>query len=261
MGLTRFVLKNVIKTPKIENFTTYLFFGPHPDDIEIGAGATIAKLIKENKRVVFCVCTDGRYGSQFRKDLTPSKLIDLRKKEAIESANFLGVTEIYFLELSDGNNYNFDDLTHKMSEIINKVQPDIVFAPDCDVKSECHADHLNVGRALKEIVVFSNYKDAFKNYLNSKTIQNDINIKAIAFYFTNKPNRFVGVSKYINKQFDAIFKHHLSQFPPEFDLSKDLKMYLNLRSIDFGFRSFKFKAEGFKVYSCDQIHCLPEFDR
>ena len=46
MGLTRTIVNLAIKNQKIESFNTYLFIGPHPDDIEIGAGATVSKLIK-----------------------------------------------------------------------------------------------------------------------------------------------------------------------------------------------------------------------
>ena len=49
MGLTKFVLKFAVPVPKIESFERYLFVGPHPDDIEIGAGATAAKLAKKEK--------------------------------------------------------------------------------------------------------------------------------------------------------------------------------------------------------------------
>ena len=62
MSLTRLALAFAAPTPKIESFQRYLFIGPHPDDIEIGAGATAAKLAAAGKDVCFLICTDGRYG-------------------------------------------------------------------------------------------------------------------------------------------------------------------------------------------------------
>ena len=44
MGLTKLALKIAAPAPVIEDYSSYLFIGPHPDDIEIGAGATVAKL-------------------------------------------------------------------------------------------------------------------------------------------------------------------------------------------------------------------------
>ena len=62
MSLTSIALKFAVPVPKLENFQRYLFVGPHPDDIEIGAGATAAKLASQGKTVCFLVCTDGRFG-------------------------------------------------------------------------------------------------------------------------------------------------------------------------------------------------------
>ena len=39
MSLTRLVLKYAAPVPQLCEYDTYLFVGPHPDDIEIGAGA------------------------------------------------------------------------------------------------------------------------------------------------------------------------------------------------------------------------------
>jgi len=49
MGLTKLILKFAAPLPNIENYQRYLFIGPHPDDIEIGAGATVAKLAASGK--------------------------------------------------------------------------------------------------------------------------------------------------------------------------------------------------------------------
>ena len=62
MSLTRIALKFAAPLPHLENFDRYLFIGPHPDDIEIGAGATAARLRSMGKEVCFLICTDGRYG-------------------------------------------------------------------------------------------------------------------------------------------------------------------------------------------------------
>ena len=46
MSFTKFIIDIAVKNPKIESYNNYLFIGPHPDDIEIGAGATVSKLKK-----------------------------------------------------------------------------------------------------------------------------------------------------------------------------------------------------------------------
>ena len=63
MSLTRLAIRLASPLPKLEEFQRFLFIGPHPDDIEIGAGATAAKLAAAGKEVRFLICMDGRYGN------------------------------------------------------------------------------------------------------------------------------------------------------------------------------------------------------
>ena len=65
MSLTRIALKFAAPLPHLENFDRYLFIGPHPDDIEIGAGATVSRLTALGKQVSFLICTDGRFGDEY----------------------------------------------------------------------------------------------------------------------------------------------------------------------------------------------------
>ena len=62
--LTWILKKFVVPIPKVENFEHYLFIGPHPDDIEVGAGATVSRLVEMGKKVTYLIATDGCYGSQ-----------------------------------------------------------------------------------------------------------------------------------------------------------------------------------------------------
>ena len=62
MSLTRLALRFAAPVPDLLSFERYLFVGPHPDDIEIGAGATAARLASMGKQIAFLICTDGRYG-------------------------------------------------------------------------------------------------------------------------------------------------------------------------------------------------------
>ena len=100
MSITKLALKFAAPLPKLEKQQRFLFVGPHPDDIEIGAGATAAKLADMGKDVCFLICIDGRYGD----GSTPSgirgdALAALRKNEAVQSAAKLGVRDVRFLNL------------------------------------------------------------------------------------------------------------------------------------------------------------------
>ena len=92
MSLTSLAIRFAAPLPDIEAFERYLFIGPHPDDIEIGAGATAAKLAAAGKKVCFLVCLDGRFGLENAPAGTsPDDLAALRTEEAKRSARMLGV--------------------------------------------------------------------------------------------------------------------------------------------------------------------------
>lgn len=256
MGLTSLALKIATPIPKIESFENYLFIGPHPDDIEIGAGATVSKLIKLGKKVSFLICLDGRFGYENLKEKIPcEELIRIRKEECLKAASVLGVTDVRFLDLPDGGLYSYNDLYDAMAKEIGNIGPDIVFATDPDVKSECHADHLNVGDAAKKIAFFAPFKEIMEAHGAKSS-----DVKAIAFYMTAKPNRFVKTSGHVKEQFKAI-ECHESQYPKGSDALKSLKLYLNLRSIEFGIKRLKGRAEGFRVLSRVHMHCVPEMGK
>jgi hypothetical protein len=84
-------------------------------------------------------------------------------------------------------------------------------------------------------------------------------VKGIAYYMTAKPNRYVKLTKsQFERQNEALFGCHTSQFPEGTNEKAQLALYLKLRSVDFGIRSFKGCAEGFRVLGVTQMHCLPE---
>ena len=254
MGLTKAILKFAAPIPKIENYERFLFVGPHPDDIEIGAGATAAKLVAAGKKVCFVVCIDGRFGTgNAPEGVRGQQLIDLRKQEALASAAKLGVTDVRFLDFCDGGFYEQKDLIVSLAKVVGEFQPDVIFAPDPCVTSECHIDHLNVGNAAKQIAYFAPYCEIMNEYGAT-----DAPVKALAYYMTAKPTQYIKTSGYLKKQLDAIFTCHISQFPEGCGDAQSIPLYLKLRAIDFGIRSFKGCAEGFRVLGVTQMHCLPE---
>jgi len=253
MSLTRFALRFAAPPPKVEAFERYLFIGPHPDDIEIGAGATAAKLAANGKQVTFLICTDGRYGLETApKGTTPDALKEIRKAEVMASAKLLGVTDVRFLDLSDGGLYDFSDLMRGVARVIGETKPQMVFAPDPDVNSECHADHRNVGESARRAAYFAPY-----HVLTAQYGADAADVQAVAFYMTAKPNRFVKTRGFLKLQQDAILCH-ASQFTADSEAFKTLALYLKLRAADFGLRAFCSQAEGFRVLGPTQMHCLPE---
>ena len=144
-------------------------------------------------------------------------------------------------------------MVERLAQVVGEFQPDVILAPDPCVTSECHADHLKVGKAARQVAYFAPYSGIMAEY-GAKAAQ----VQVLAYYMTAKPNRFVKTTGYLDKQLQAIFTCYQSQFPTGCEDGKSIGLYLRLRSVDFGIRSFKGCAEGFRVLGVTQMHCLPE---
>ena len=174
-------------------------------------------------------------------------------EEARSSASLLGVSDVRFLGFCDGGFYEQKDLTAALAKAVGDFRPDVIFAPDPDVSSECHADHRSVGAAARQIACFAPYKELMANYGAASAP-----VRALAYYMTAKPNCYVRTGGFLQRQLDALFSCHRSQFPEGSADSKAIGLYLKLRSADFGIRSFSLAAEGFRVLGQIHMHCLPE---
>ena len=252
MSLTRLALRAAAPVPRVEDFSRYLFVGPHPDDIEIGAGATASRLADMGKQITFLICTDGRFGDGLT-DLRCDDLARAREEEAMRSAGLLGVTDVRFLRLFDGGFYKQEELFAGIARVIGEVQPEALLAPDPCVRSECHIDHLNVGQAVRRLACLAPYEGIMTGYGGRSAP-----VKALAYYMTARPNRYVATRGHVDRQMKAIFDCHRTQFPPDGADARSIRLYLTLRSVDFGLRSLKGRAEGFRVLGTTQMHCLPE---
>ena len=254
MGLTKLALKIAAPAPAVESFSSYMFIGPHPDDIEIGCGATAAKLAASGKSICFLILTDGRYGDGHSGGIKGDELAALRKQETLASAERLGVKDVRFLDLCDGGFYDYGDMKRGIASAVGEFGPELIFAPDPYTGRECHIDHLNAGRAAAHVAYMSPYPGIAEGMGSQQA-----DVKGIAFYMTARTNRYVKVSKEMFAlQNEALFGCHTSQYPPGEPETKQLQMYLKLRSADFGLRNLCAHAEGFCVLGQTHMHCIPE---
>lgn len=167
----------------------------------------------------------------------------------------LGVTDVRFIGLCDGAGYDVDELLRGIARTVGEFKPDVIFAPDQDVDSECHADHLNVGRCARQIACFAPYGGIMAGYEAESAP-----VKVLAYYMTARPNTYVASGGYIRRQLDAVFSCHKTQFPDGSADAKAIALYLKIRAADFGLRSLKGKAEGFRAMSAFRCTVCPRPD-
>lgn len=107
-----------------------LAFGAHPDDVELGSGATIAKEVALGKKVGIIDLTRGELGTRGS--------AEIRDKESSNAAKILGAVFRENLKFADG--FFINDKKHQL-EIIKKIRqykPDIVL---CNTIKDRHIDH------------------------------------------------------------------------------------------------------------------------
>ena len=183
--------------------------------------------------------------------------IDRNKKErGYGFSRCLGVTEVVFLGLSDGNRYETKDLLHALAHAIGDFGPDVVFAPDPSLISECHQDHLNVGEAVRQLAFFAPLTEIMQHY-DAKPAP----VAAIAYYYTARPNTYVRTRGFVDVQLASLFNHHLSQFPPKRAEALSLRRYLKLRSFFMGLHTLSLHAEGFRMLDRMRMHVVSEAGR
>ncbi len=124
-----------------------LFFGAHPDDVELAAGATIARSVKDGLRVGLVDLTRGEMGTRG----TPA----VRKREATASARILGAAFREQLDLGDGALRTGRDEEMQVIAVVRRTRPRLVFAPYPDDR---HPDHTRTGHLVTEASFYAGLK-------------------------------------------------------------------------------------------------------
>ena len=130
-----------------------LAIGAHPDDIEFGCGATLAKWAEAGCEVSLLVCTDGSKGTwDARADI--AALIERRRAEQDEAARRLSATgEVRFLGEVDGELDVTMTLRSRMARVIRELRPDVVLGHDPWKRWRLHPDHRAAGFLCMDSVV------------------------------------------------------------------------------------------------------------
>jgi len=104
--------------------------GAHPDDVEIGMGATVAKMCREGLKVAIVDLTNG--------EPTPLGTEERRAAESEEAARILGATR---RTLSQPNRYLFDtvEARFELAEVLREYRPRMLFVP---YPVDAHPDHI-----------------------------------------------------------------------------------------------------------------------
>jgi len=178
-----------------------LAIGAHPDDVELGCGATIAKEISLGKKVGILDLTKGELGTRGS--------AEIRAVEAKNAAEILGVQIRENLAFADGFFKNDAENQLEIIKIIRKYKPEIVL---CNAIDDRHIDHPKGSKLVSDACFLSGLRK-INTTLNGIT-QEAWRPKNVYHYIQWKnlePDFVVDVSGFIEKKVAAVLAYK-SQF-------------------------------------------------
>lgn len=202
------------------DFNTYMLVVAHPDDAEFPAAGTIAKLTKEGKRVVVIQVTSGNHGTQER-NISPYELAVKREAEEKEASRRLGIAEVVFLRLDDGEVIADLALREKIVRMIRRFKPDVVITHDPFRPYALHPDHRNVGLAATDSV-YPTARDPlyFPQHLEQGLEPHKV--AEIWYFGAEHPDKFIDITDTFDEKIHALQAHE-SQVGKREDLAKMLR--------------------------------------
>ncbi|KDN87466.1 PIG-L deacetylase family protein [Kitasatospora cheerisanensis] len=139
--------------PLDEEWDSALAIVAHPDDMEYGAAAAVARWTGQGKRVSYLMVTSGEAGID---GMEPAQCRPVREREQVESAAVVGVDTVEFLGYPDGVVEYGLPLRRDLARAIRRHRPDIVittnFRDTYGGVFPNQADHIAVGRAALDAV-------------------------------------------------------------------------------------------------------------
>lgn len=220
-----------------------LAFGAHPDDVELGAGATIAKEVASGKKVGIIDLTRGELGTR--------GTAEIRDKEATEAAKILGISVRENLEFADG--FFVNDKAHQMGIIrmLRKYRPHIVI---CNAVSDRHIDHGKGSSLVSDACFLSGLVKIETKLEGEDQWQQPWRPTQVYHYIQWKnlePDFVVDVSGFIEKKTEAIMAYRSQFYDPSSDepetpiSSKNFIESVTYRARDLGRMIGVEHAEGF----------------
>lgn len=146
-----------LATPRVA-----LAIGAHPDDVEFGAGGTLAKWAADGCVVHHLVCTDGSKGT-WDPDADTTVLAVTRQQEQRAAARALGATgEVVFLGWPDGELDSGLRQRWQVAYWIRRLKPTVVLGHDPWKHYRLHPDHRHAGLLACDGVVAARDPHFFK---------------------------------------------------------------------------------------------------
>lgn len=190
-----------------------LAIGAHPDDIEFGAGVTLAKWAAAGCRVHHLVLTDGSKGS-WDPEADLAELVAARQAECRAAAGCIdgspgtspSADRVQFLGRVDGELENDHATRRELARVIRTVRPEVLLGHDPWRRYRLHPDHRAAGFLTLDALVAARDPHFFSDLgLDPHRPQ------ALLLWEPDLPNHVEAADGYAGAKVDALLCHH-SQF-------------------------------------------------
>lgn len=216
----------------------------HPDDLELGAGATLASLARQGAVVEFLSMTGGERGTAAPGQSLAATRAE-REREAQAAAARLGVGDVRLLEFEDMRLADTPETRAAVIGHIRRFRPDTVFSLDPALADEAHPDHIAAGRIALAATIFAGFPNA--PYAAGEPWR----CERVVLYATDRPNTVFDVADSWERKWEALALH-ASQFTP--DELAGLRVAVTKAARAFARRARKHVAEPLRLLAPYEIH-------
>jgi len=231
-----------------------LAIGAHPDDVELGCGATLAKEIANGKKIGILDLTRGELGTR--------GTAETRDQEAETAAKILGACVRTNMEFADG--FIINDKWHQIEiiKMIRLYQPDIVI---CNAIEDRHIDHAKASKLVSDACFLSGLIKIDTKHEDHDDWQNAWRPKAVYHYIQWKdiePDIVVNVTGFMNIKMKSVLAYSSQFYDPKSDepetpiSSKNFTDSIEYRARNLGRLIGTEHGEGFTVERYPAIESL-----
>lgn len=222
-----------------------LAIGSHPDDVELGCGATLAKEVANGKKVGIIDLTRGELGTR--------GTAETRDEEAFNSAKILGVHARTNMRFADGFFKNDKEHQIEMIKMIRFYRPEIVI---CNAINDRHIDHGKGSQLVSDACFLSGLRKIETVHKDESSIQEAWRPKTVYHYIQWRdiePDIVVDVSGFMDKKMESVLAYKTQFFDPKSGepetpiSSKNFTDSIEYRARNFGRLVGVEHAEGFTV--------------
>ena len=232
-----------------------LAIGAHPDDVELGAGGTLAKEIANGKKVGIIDLTQGELGTR--------GTAKTRADEAENAKRILGASIRVNMGFADGFFVNDKEHQLELIKMIRKFRPDIVL---CNAFDDRHIDHPKGSNLASDACFLSGLlKVDTKFDADDMEWQEPWRPKKVYHYIqwkNSEPDFVVDVTGFMDKKLEAVFAYETqfhqqdSKEPVTPISSTNFKDSITYRAQDLGRLIGTEYAEGFNVERYAAVNSL-----